>query len=305
MLSSFFFVEQAWFIPLSAISYGVSNCFFWVTQRSMFLEHIDPMSSGRKFGNLQIFVFIIVQFSILLGGYLLQQQGFSMVFFSSVAVSILGISLFYLGEKTPQLPKSLTTAPALSFNKIASFSDSHGSRRNFLIDGPFLFLEGFYWTISLFLLSNESFMNLGIIVILLALAFALSFYLIKNKIDQLENNKVYKLAILLYSISWILRGLTPKISNIYWLGIIILIITFFTSFFRLSYNKRFFDIAHQTQRHAYLFLKSYYSQLSIFITFGLLSLVLSAEIQTEGVVNIIYYCSAPLSLLYLSYRTSS
>ena len=38
------------------LTYGAYNCFYWTTQRALFFDLIDIGSSGRKYGNFQIFV---------------------------------------------------------------------------------------------------------------------------------------------------------------------------------------------------------------------------------------------------------
>lgn len=58
----------------------------------------------------------------------------------------------------------------------------------------------------MFYLVRQSFWQLGILVILLAVGFSLLFYLLKNLIDRLDRQRMYGAGVVLYTVSWLLRG---------------------------------------------------------------------------------------------------
>ncbi len=83
-------------------------------------------------------------------------------------------------------------------------------------------------------------------------------------------------------------------------------ITFFSSFFRLAFNKRFFDLARRTGNGAsnvqYLLIKSYSSQLFLGLTFLLLgAALLVTPIPHHLILQYLYVPAALLSLIYLRY----
>jgi MFS family permease len=169
------------------------------------------------------------------------------------------------------------------------------------VDGFFLFAESFFWLITLLLLAHESFSSLGIMVLSLAVVFGVLFYLLKNTIDRLGRKRVYLLAVLLYALSWALRGFTHDQLSLQVLYLYLITITFCTTFFRLAMNKRFYDLAKLTRSHDYLVLKSYYSQFSIVFLFGLIGLVSYQMPNSETLLAPIYWIAAALALLYFFY----
>ena len=284
---------------LLGLSYGVYNSFFWTTQRALFFELIDPSTSGRKYGNFQIFVGLLLQIGILIGGLLLEKADFDYVLWVCIFVAASGFMVLFYSK--PGYPDTLTATSAVSLKDFIGFKDKDYSRFIFIIDGLFLFFESFFWVISLFLIAHESFATLGLLVLSLAIIFGLLFYLLKNTIDRLGKRKIYLLAVVLYSLSWALRALTDDKLSLEFLFVFLVIITFCTSFFRLAMNKRFYDLAKQSIAHPYLVLKSYYSQLTITIGFFLMGYWLLDIENNVELMEPIYWVAAVMALGFLLY----
>lgn len=173
----------------------------------------------------------------------------------------------------------------------------------FILDGIFLYLESYFWVLSLFFLVRQSFFHLGLVVVVLALLFTGVFFLVKNTIDGLPGQKVYVTAVALYALSWILRGVLPGSSQFITLWLL-LSITLCTSIFRLSLNKRFFDNARLAGAHDYILLKSYISQFCLalfFIVQAAIFLVAGGEVVTQ--LSFIYFLAAVITPAYLMYRS--
>ena len=281
------------------ISYGAYNCFYWTTQRALFFDLIDLESSGRKYGNFQIFVGASLQIGILIGGLLLENTSFIYLLVVSSLIGFCGY--FMVTRHKPIYPKTLNEHGSLKLTDVIRFKDKDHSKLIFVIDGVFLFAESFFWVITLFVLAHESFSELGVMILSLAAIFGVLFFLLKNVIDRLGKRRVYILAVYLYALSWVLRALTSDQLPLDQLYISLVVITFCTTFFRLAMNKRFYDLAKLTRSHDYLVLKSYYTQFAImiiFATFGMLTFQLEAD---EALLNIIFWASAALALVYLMY----
>ncbi|MEM7195713.1 MAG: hypothetical protein AAF402_12230 [Pseudomonadota bacterium] len=287
---------------LLGISYGVYNSFFWTTQRALFFELIDISSSGRKYGNIQIFVGLLLQIGILIGGFLLERADFDYLLI--VCGIIAGAGFILLCISKPRYPQPLVETRPVSITEIFKFRDGDSSRFIFIVDGLFLFLESFFWVISLFLLSHESFTTLGLIVMSLAIIFGLLFYLLKNTIDRLGRRKIYTVSVLLYASSWALRAVTGQEMELIWLFVLLVMITFCTSFFRLAMNKRFYDVAKQTIQHPYLVLKSYYSQMTIATGFAVLGWLIIDLENSEKLFSGVYWGASALALSFLAYGAS-
>ncbi len=81
----------------------------------------------------------------------------------------------------------------------------------------------------------------------------------------------------------------------------ILLIAFMTSFFRLSFNKQFFDQIDEGRSQVFILAKSWYTQFGVAVWFGVLALVLLTTEGQMGALSIIYSLSAPMALVYLLY----
>jgi len=273
---------------------GCYNAFFWTTQRTLFANRLGQNDTGRKFGNFQIFVTIILKIGILAGGFLLDRGGLVWLLGLSAMVSLIGswhlIRHVGAAETIPEF------APT-SMRESLSFTDQRRSRSVFMVDGIFLYLESHFWTVTLFLFVQEDFSRLGVVVVILALVFSALFYLIKNSIDRVSVDVVYRWAVGAYAVSWLLRYHFS--SSI----LLLIVITFCSSFFRLAFNKRFFDVVSEGGGIPYLIVKSYVSQLFLAVAFfifaGMLWLTDTDPFTGLGMA---YLFATVLSFVYLRYR---
>ncbi|MFH2130744.1 MAG: MFS transporter [bacterium] len=303
LLSTIFFNGRTLFFPALAILYGIYNCFFWITNRVLFLETVTPSNSGKHFGNFQIVVAVILKAGVFCGGLLLDKTSYFSVFTLSILVGLLGSVLFIANKDLARLFQSMQQVKSIGLTGLFTFRDAFRSRFIFAIDGLFLFLESFFWVISLFIIVKESYWQLGMLVILLMVIFGAMFYFIKNSIDRMPGEWMYRISVFFYALSWIFRGLIGDELKLPVVFVLLILITFFTSIFRLTFNKRFFDLAKTTTTHQYIFLKSYYSQFFIAILFGILGLVLSRIGKPEAALSYTYFAAAMIALGYFLYRS--
>ncbi|MEM7562236.1 MAG: MFS transporter [Pseudomonadota bacterium] len=284
---------------LLGLTYGAYNCFYWTTQRALFFDLIDLKSSGRKYGNFQIFVGGSLQVGILIGGLLLEKTNFIYLLAVSTMIAVAGF--FLVTHRKPLYPKTLMEHTSLKLKDVVRFKDQEKSKLIFVIDGIFLFAESFFWVITLFLIAHESFAKLGVMVLSLAIVFGVLFFMLKNVIDRLGKKRVYILAVYLYALSWGLRALTDDQLPLELLYVSLVLVTFCTTFFRLAMNKRFYDLAKLTCSHDYLVLKSYYTQFAIIFAFGIFGIWTYQTEANEALLIPIYWGCAVLSLVYLAY----
>lgn len=284
---------------LVGLCYGLYNSFFWTTQRALFVELIKPDRAGQAYGNFQLFVFAAVQIGILIGGWLLEHGTLDQLLLVCACFSVLGSGLLSAGR--PEYPQAQRNTASLPWREVIGFKDAHASRTMFLADGCYLFLESYFWLISLFLLARESFSTLGYIVIVLAVIFGGMFYVLKNTIDRLQRRTLFTLAVALYGLSWMLRAVTNSDMPLLSMFVTLVLITFSTSFFRLALNKRFYDLAGQTQAHRYLIIKSYYSQFAVVCGFLLIALAASRVEFPQQMLSGIYWLAALMTPIFLLY----
>ena len=291
------------YLIILALLNGAYNCFYWSTQRAFFSHVTNDKNTGKTFGNFQILVVIMLKLGILMGGYLLQSHALLSLFILSVFITFFA---FWSLLRQPMIDLSEDKEePPLNISQIVSFKDGKQSKLIFLLDGPFLFLESYFWVLSLYFLAGQSFFQLGIIVVVLTLLLSVIFYIIKNKIDKVNPQRVFTIATIFYALSWLLRAQLSSDTADLILYPSIIIIGFLTTFFRLSFNKRFFDIAKEGTTYRYLVNKSYYSQLGIALFFSILAISLSKLTNAEQMLTFVYWLACPLALVYGLYAKRS
>jgi len=145
---------------------------------------------------------------------------------------------------------------------------------------------------------------LGLLVVGLTVILSLIFWLIKNKIDSFNQYYVFYAAVVLYAVSWGLRGFVNAQQEEYVLFINMMIIAFLTSFFRLSFNKLFFDDANKKRPLDFILTKSYLSQGGIVVFFSLLAGIIVMMGEEHITLNLFYWCVAPMAILYALYPLS-
>jgi len=85
-----------------------------------------------------------------------------------------------------------------------------------------------------------------------------------------------------------------------------MLITFCSSFFRLAFNKRFFDVARTQGGTDYLLVKSYLSQCVLGVAYAVLGVILIALPNATDVVFVGVYLAAGVGALgYVLYRPPS
>ena len=299
-----------------ALINGAYNCFYWSTQRYLFSEITSQANSGSTFGNFQILVVILLKLGILLGAYLLENQGVNAILLCSFISASIALVLLLSNQPTSSAhasnnissrlkPDSVTSQAdakhsTLSAKQVIGFKDTNNSTLIFLLDGPFLFLESYFWVLSLYFLSNQNVLELGIVIVSLTFLLSALFYFIKNKIDQATPQKIFSLAVTLYALSWVLRAQLDASTHDLLLYSTIILIAFLTTFFRLAFNKRFFDVSRNDKPYPYIILKSYYSQLGIAVFFGASALLLSfiEGEKIEQALTAFYWFVSPFALIY-------
>jgi hypothetical protein len=295
--------DLAILLLVSAFINGAYLCFYWTSQRTLFVMLTIPSAAdkpvdnvGKKFGDFQIIVMLLLKLGILLGAFLLD-RGFE-VLLLALSISTAAFALKMMNTHASKLQPLKLDSLKRDFATL-----DNRSKGVFFLDGIFLYLESYFWLLSLYLIAQQDVMTLGLIVVSLSILLALLFFVIKNKIDAAPAQKVFQLAFVGYALSWILRSQLEFESDMVYP--LILAIAFLTSFFRLSFNKRFFEYAHQQDVMSYLLLKSYLSQFAIFIFFIIVGFygLFAGLVITE--LSIMYAIAAPLALLYGFYGESS
>ncbi len=286
-----------WLMAVSiGIAAGTYSAFFWTTQRALFAASLGRNDAGKRYGNFQIYVAVVLKLGILCGGFLLDMDALTML----VSLSLI-IAVFAFAWLRSHLPDQPLLSVASTDIKLADIPVSR-TRRVFLTDGVFLLLESHFWTLSLFLFFGEDFTRLGTLVVALGIAFTILFWLSKNLIDRFAVRHVYIGATLLYALSWLLRSTADNPESATHLGMILIVVTFATSFFRLAFNKRFFEHARAEGVVPYLVWKSRLSQTALGVVF--LGIGLAISISPGSVtrdMSTIYLIAALFTLMYFFY----
>lgn len=292
--------DQSSLAYLIAATYGLYQCFFWTTQRALFMERSSSSNTGDRYGNFQIFVVVALKTGVFFGGLLLENQNIHLLFALSV-ISVI-VSFLMVIKLPGKLHWPFLKTPRVSLKQVIQFKDKYRSREIFALDGFFLFIESYFWLLSLFLILKQSFMQLGVMIIAITVMLSVIFLVLKSKIDRLPEQLVYSLSIIGYGLSWVLRAFLDEDLSLFNQFIFLCLIAFLTALFRLAFNKRFYDIAVHYPKTPYILMKSYYSQVTLIFAFGLLGVIyIGQDIFIS--LNIGYWIAIVLTPLYFIYRT--
>ena len=288
-------------ISLGALINGAAGCFYWSTQRILFQAITSDKNTGNTFGNFQILVVFSLKFGILIGSFLLDSEFIKSLALLSFSASLIGFYLLYtLLQKTDKL-LSKQQPKAFSWSQIMAFKDDFHSKKIFLVDGLFLFLESYFWVLTLYILTKENLMKLGLLIVVLSILLAVIFFAMKKMIDRINAQRIFVISILGYAFSWFLRGeLGLEADDITLYGGI-LVVAFLSSFFRLAFNKRFYDIARTHQPVYYIVCKSYYSQFMLIFFFSIIAVLASIGKDPLNQLQVLYDLSIPLVFIYFVY----
>ncbi|WP_022942060.1 MFS transporter [Psychromonas hadalis] len=294
--------DSLWLLlSIGALINGAAGCFYWSTQRLLFQAITSDKNSGNTFGNFQILVVFSLKFGILMGSFMLDSDYIKSLIVISFCASLAG---FYALTKLLRQTEHLLTASqpgAFSLSTIFAFKDNFHSKKIFMVDGLFLFLESYFWVLTLYMLTKENLMKLGLLIVVLSVLLALIFFVVKKVIDRTNAQRIFILSIFGYALSWLLRGeLSLQNDDITLYGGMLLI-AFLSSFFRLVFNKRFYDIARGNQPIYYIVCKSYYSQFMIIVFFSVIALLASMGKDPLNQLQILYDVAIPLVFVYVLY----
>ena len=294
-------------VTIGALINGAAGCFYWSTQRLLFQAITEDKNTGNTFGNFQILVVAALKTGVLVGSYLLGMEYFIGVLSLSFIVSLFGFAAVNKSLQSLNIKDNNSSAellkqvPAFSFKQVVTFKDTHHSKLIFAIDGLFLFLESYFWVLTIYMLTQENVMQLGLIIVGLSALLALIFLVIKKYIDRANVKLIYFVAVIGYAISWWLRGQFNQEMDGLILYAGLLLVAFLSNFFRLAFNKRFYDIARENQPTRYIICKSYYSQFMLILFFCAIGLLGLANTQPIEQLQIVYYLSIPFVFGYFLY----
>jgi len=301
---------------ISALLYGAVNCLLWTSQRTLFIAVLRQKNTpcglpptGRLLGNFQIVTVLAIKLGLLVGAFLIAKNALLLVATLALGVAISSVIVLALIVPRSKLhaqqllgQNAVPAVAHLGWKKMLGYRDLHHSRLMFYIDGLFLFAESFFWVFSLYLLSHEDIQQLSILLVTVGILLGFVFWLLKNRIDHIDPQKIYLTAVLCYSMSWVLRATMDVNYSLVITNFSILVIAFATAFFRLCFNKRMFDNAHAGAVLTYLLAKTYASQVGLMLMYGALALALySGWLGALGLQGI-YWCLAILALAYGVYK---
>jgi MFS family permease len=288
-------------LTLGALINGAAGCFYWSTQRLLFQAITEDKNTGNTFGNFQILVVIALKVGVLIGTYLLGMQYFIGLLALSFMVSLLGFIFVYKNVTNDAHLMQMKQVPAFSIRQVIGFQDQYKSTLIFIIDGLFLFLESYFWLLTIYMLTQENVMQLGLILIVLTIFLAVIFFFIKKYIDSVNVQKIYNIAVIGYAFSWLVRGVLNTEMDTIMIYSGLLLAAFLSNFFRLAFNKRFYDIARKELPTRYMICKSYYSQFMLVIFFSLIAFFAMPTDTPLHQLQIVYLLCFPLALIYFVY----
>ncbi|MBT4937175.1 hypothetical protein HON22_04620 [Candidatus Peregrinibacteria bacterium] len=268
--------------------------------RFLFFEITKKHNSGKTFGNFQILVLIFLKISMLGSAFFIEKEQFLILLFLSIIVILYGNFQFSQAIISQDTLESIKKYQPLKIKDIKDFFQ-HPSFSMFVIDGVFLYLESFFWVVTLYLVAGESFASVALLIIALSLIFGAIHWKIKSILDTIPYQKLFLFLVALYAFSWILRSMVLEIESLSLLALLLIFIAFSTILFRLTLNKRFYDNARSQSGQQYMIMKSYITQASLSVFFLILGYIAMQSTNNISALNIFYLGAAPLAIMYMKY----
>ena len=205
--ATFLLTKIDWFVYLGVIAlFNVAaTTIYWTGHHVYFFNISTAADSGKKVGLIFSIPTLAGIISPFLGGVLISQFGFKIMFLVSAALlAVAGGSLFF--SKNIEVEKS-----NLNLKKILDTKEM-GKNIIFFIQGAGFHATSFFWPLLLFL-SSVKLTSIGLLYLFSNLAYSIIGYFSGKFTDRRGNRKIVTIGSLGYGCSIIFRALATTITT--------------------------------------------------------------------------------------------
>jgi hypothetical protein len=202
--------ENISFLFLGGLCQGIHLSLFFMALDSEYALQGNSKKRASQMGTINIFLTLATTFAPFIGGFLLDNSTYF-----TLIMAVIGVGVFSV------LPLLLTKEPKMKpldfkykdYNKFIKKADPRAGLF-YLSQGAEIMLSLFIWPIALYLILDQSFSNLGLVLTISSFVSVLILFFIKKIIDEKPkhfflkiNSQIKKIEYLLKFISYFLAGI--------------------------------------------------------------------------------------------------
>jgi hypothetical protein len=198
-------IPHLWFIFLIAVISAIQIAFFWTSHHFYFLETDDGNGSGSKTGILNGIPVLFGIIGPLLGGFLITEEGFSLVFMISSLLLILASGSLFFSKNIKIKTKKITLKKTLDLDR---------SSKNwiYVLQGFKLVVFAVSWPLIMYYL-DISLIGIGGVYFLANVVHSIFCYESGSWSDKRGSRRIIQIGLIGHNISLIARGLVTTITG--------------------------------------------------------------------------------------------
>ena len=193
-----------------ALFFSFAQAFFWTGFHTEFIVSSDHDHRSRAVSTYICFAYIAVLVGPLLGGFLIDQYGFALLFI--IVSALFFVSAFFLF-----FTKDFRQPSHIKFRDIFSKSNLKYALA-FFVHGAQTMAEGVLWPLFVFTFL-KTYTNLGLLGSAMSAVIALITYLIGRYSDTHDQHQILRLGGIVYSLSLAVRTMVASIGFVFGLTI--------------------------------------------------------------------------------------
>ncbi|MBI2662333.1 MFS transporter [Candidatus Woesearchaeota archaeon] len=195
-------------IPLSVIGFflGMSLAFYWMGMNLVFRKASKQCSRGAEVGKNMSISILATMIGPLLGGLIIQNFGFKILFIIS-GLGLLGSAFFLFLSKEKHIP--------YNFSLKNIFANGNWSNALFFMSrGTYIMAEGVIWPLFIFAVLG-SYASLGLMGMILSGISALLLWKVGCYSDKIDRRKIIISMSIFESLGWFMRSVVDKVWHVF------------------------------------------------------------------------------------------
>lgn len=242
------------FFHLAWISFGVYTAIFWPAMHSEIALNGSNKHRGSQMGTLQIIITIVATLAPFIGGTFLEISSYWNLLILITTIIILG-TIPMLLSKDVKIQKF--EFEFKDYIKLIKNKKVNNSKIAFASEGIEWLLNITIWPILVFILLNQSFLKLGILLTIVSIISIIIILYIKKILDKKDKNKILKIITKIMSLNWMLKSSILFFGS-FFLYFIETIGKLIQTLFNISYSSIFYNNAKKIGYMDYIILRELY-----------------------------------------------
>lgn len=287
---SYWYFHAVWFFM------GIYSSIYWPAFHSEVALNGTRKNRVSEIGTLQVITILFATVAPFVGGLILEEYDYFVLFIFSTILLILGFIPLLLARDIKLKKYDFRYVDYLNFFRNGAFLDS---KKAFACEGVEGALSLTLWPIILYVLLKNNFLNLGLLFTFVSVLSALFILYLKKFFDRRDKHKLVVMTTRFLSVNWFLRGLIFLLGGVF-LYFIESFMKITESVFKLSFFPIFYNNAKRIGYMNYIIMRELYIQTTKVI-FSLIIILLFAYLKESVITFGFVILSGAIFSLGLSY----